>query len=207
MSIIALPPRQNWDSPEARKLFRAHDDEDTQQSIRSQIKELMKANETESSYVEVIQDGEFSYRFFYQQISDSRRHLEDDKNITFTLQKSGLEFCGENNKFSLTCFYNYEIAPALNQQETYQFAEDLSQRLHLNLKVYQSPLSPARMEAIHGKLWSNNDLDSLNLYDKIRKVEPIGCYNGSHGQENMSKIGMQSYVENSNGGVPVDLAH
>jgi phosphoadenosine phosphosulfate reductase len=57
--------------------------------------------------------------------------------------------------------------------ETYQFAEELSQRLHLNLKVYQSPLSPARMEAIHGKLWSNNDLDSLNLYDKIRKVEPM----------------------------------
>jgi len=47
-----------WDSPEARKLFWAHDDEDTQQSIRSQIKELMKANQTESSYVEVTQDGE-----------------------------------------------------------------------------------------------------------------------------------------------------
>jgi len=61
----------------------------------------------------------------------------------------------------------------MSTSETYQFAEDLSQRLHLNLKVYQSPLSPARMEAIHGKLWSNNDLDSLNLYDKIRKVEPM----------------------------------
>lgn len=74
-------------------------------------------------------DGEFSYRFFYQQISDSRRHLEDDKNITFTLQKSGLEFCGENNKFSLTCFYNYEIAPALNQQETYQFEQVLKKSI------------------------------------------------------------------------------
>ncbi|MFN9260784.1 phosphoadenylyl-sulfate reductase, partial [Microcystis sp.] len=57
--------------------------------------------------------------------------------------------------------------------ETYQFAEELSQRLQLTRKVYQSPLSPDRMEAIHGKLWSNNDLDSLNLYDKIRKVEPM----------------------------------
>jgi phosphoadenosine phosphosulfate reductase len=57
--------------------------------------------------------------------------------------------------------------------ETYQFAEDLSQRLNLNLKVYQSSLSPARMEALHGKLWSNNDVKSLNLYDKIRKVEPM----------------------------------
>ncbi|MEL6138303.1 MAG: phosphoadenosine phosphosulfate reductase family protein, partial [Cyanobacteria bacterium J06628_6] len=30
--------------------------------------------------------------------------------------------------------------------ETYRFADQLTQRLQLNLKVYQSPLSPARME-------------------------------------------------------------
>ena len=53
-----IPSMPYWDSPEARKLFRAHDNEDTQQSLRIQIEELMKANETESSYVEVIQDGE-----------------------------------------------------------------------------------------------------------------------------------------------------
>jgi len=57
--------------------------------------------------------------------------------------------------------------------ETYQFAEDLTQRLQLNLKVYQSPLSPARMEALYGKLWQQKDLESLNRYDQIRKVEPM----------------------------------
>jgi hypothetical protein len=57
-STTIIPSMSYWDSPEARKLFRAHDDEDTQQSIRSQIEELMKANQTESSYVDVIQDGE-----------------------------------------------------------------------------------------------------------------------------------------------------
>ncbi|ELR99679.1 phosphoadenylyl-sulfate reductase [Gloeocapsa sp. PCC 73106] len=57
--------------------------------------------------------------------------------------------------------------------ETYQFAENLTQRLQLNLKVYQSPISPARMEAIYGKLWDKQDLVSLNLYDQIRKVEPM----------------------------------
>jgi phosphoadenosine phosphosulfate reductase len=57
--------------------------------------------------------------------------------------------------------------------ETYLFAEELTNRLNLNLKVYQSPLSPARMEAIYGKLWQKNDLQSLNLYDQIRKVEPM----------------------------------
>lgn len=57
--------------------------------------------------------------------------------------------------------------------ETYQFADDLTQRLHLNLKVYQSPISPARMEALYGRLWANKDVDSLNKYDQIRKVEPM----------------------------------
>ena len=57
--------------------------------------------------------------------------------------------------------------------ETYKFAEELTQRLQLNLKVYQSPLSPARMEALEGKLWEHNDVEAFNRYDYIRKVEPM----------------------------------
>lgn len=57
--------------------------------------------------------------------------------------------------------------------ETYQFAEDLSQRLKLNLKVYQSPISPARMEALHGRLWEQETVEALNHYDQMRKVEPM----------------------------------
>ncbi len=56
---------------------------------------------------------------------------------------------------------------------TYRFAEQLTARLSLNLQVYQSLLSPARMEALHGKLWAQTDLESLNRYDQIRKVEPM----------------------------------
>lgn len=57
--------------------------------------------------------------------------------------------------------------------KTYRFAEQLSDRLKLNLKVYQSPMSPARMEALHGQLWQKEDVEALNLYDQIRKVEPM----------------------------------
>ncbi|MGB3295491.1 MAG: phosphoadenylyl-sulfate reductase [Phormidesmis sp.] len=57
--------------------------------------------------------------------------------------------------------------------ETYRFAEQLSQRLSLNLKVYQSPMSPARMEALYGRLWEENSVEALNRYDQIRKVEPM----------------------------------
>ncbi|MGB3492578.1 MAG: phosphoadenosine phosphosulfate reductase [Elainellaceae cyanobacterium] len=57
--------------------------------------------------------------------------------------------------------------------KTYKFADELTRRLNLNLQVYQSPMSPARMEAIHGRLWAEDDLEALNLYDQIRKVEPM----------------------------------
>lgn len=57
--------------------------------------------------------------------------------------------------------------------ETYRFAERLTARLSLNLKVYQSPLSPARMEALYGRLWEENTVAALNCYDSIRKVEPM----------------------------------
>ncbi len=57
--------------------------------------------------------------------------------------------------------------------ETYRFADELTERLHLNLHVYQSPLSPARMEALYGRLWEQNDVESFNRYDQIRKVEPM----------------------------------
>ncbi len=57
--------------------------------------------------------------------------------------------------------------------ETYQFAEELTERLQLNLKVYKSPITPGQMEATYGRLWERNNIQSLNLYDKIRKVEPI----------------------------------
>ena len=57
--------------------------------------------------------------------------------------------------------------------ETYTFAEQLTELLKLNLKVYQSPISPARMEAVQGKLWLQNDIEALNRYDQLRKVEPM----------------------------------
>lgn len=57
--------------------------------------------------------------------------------------------------------------------QTYLFAEQLTERLGLNLKVYQSTISPARMEALYGKLWEFNDVKAFNQYDQMRKVEPM----------------------------------
>src|SRR5262245_29666783 len=56
--------------------------------------------------------------------------------------------------------------------ETYRFAEALARRLDLNLHVAQAELSPARMEALYGRLWEGNR-DDLDRYHRLRKVEPL----------------------------------
>jgi phosphoadenosine phosphosulfate reductase len=56
--------------------------------------------------------------------------------------------------------------------ETYHFVAELTARLALNLKVYQSPLSPARMEARHGRLWEQG-VSGIDRYNQLRKVEPM----------------------------------
>jgi phosphoadenosine phosphosulfate reductase len=56
--------------------------------------------------------------------------------------------------------------------ETYRFADELSQRLNLNLKVYRPTISRAWMEARHGRLWENG-VDGIDQYNALRKVEPM----------------------------------
>jgi len=56
--------------------------------------------------------------------------------------------------------------------QTYQFIDQLTARLSLNLKVYASPLSSAWQEAKFGFLWLQG-IDGLDRYNQINKVEPM----------------------------------
>lgn len=56
--------------------------------------------------------------------------------------------------------------------ETYQFADQLAERLRLNLHVVQSPMSPAWFEARYGRLWEAG-VDGIGRYNELRKVEPM----------------------------------
>ncbi len=56
--------------------------------------------------------------------------------------------------------------------ETYRFADELTKRLDLNLKVYSPRLSPAYYEARHGKRWEQG-LQGLTAYNFDHKVEPM----------------------------------
>tara|TARA_B100000214_G_C23815690_1_gene557195 strand:- start:58 stop:828 length:771 start_codon:yes stop_codon:yes gene_type:complete len=57
--------------------------------------------------------------------------------------------------------------------ETYNYAEALTKLFDLDLVVAQSHLSPARMEALYGRLWGTGIQKDLDEYHQIRKVEPL----------------------------------
>jgi phosphoadenosine phosphosulfate reductase len=56
--------------------------------------------------------------------------------------------------------------------ETYRFADFLTGRLRLNLKVYRALESPAWIEARHGQLWEKGEA-GIDAYNRIAKVEPM----------------------------------
>ncbi len=58
-------------------------------------------------------------------------------------------------------------------KETYLYAQELCQQMNLNIKVFQSSISPARMEALHGRLWETNSIEDMEKYHLIRKVKPL----------------------------------
>lgn len=56
--------------------------------------------------------------------------------------------------------------------ETYRFADELTAKLALNLKVYRPSLTPAWLEARHGKLWEQG-VEGLDRYNRFVKVAPM----------------------------------
>jgi len=69
--------------------------------------------------------------------------------------------------------------------ETYQFADQLTERLKLNLKVYRPELSPAWREARYGKLWEQG-VEGIERYNQIHKVEPM--------QRAIRELGARSWI-------------
>lgn len=56
--------------------------------------------------------------------------------------------------------------------ETYQFIDQLTERLQLNLKVYRAQLTAAWQEARYGKLWEQG-VEGIERYNQLNKVEPM----------------------------------
>lgn len=56
--------------------------------------------------------------------------------------------------------------------ETYRFADELIRRLDLDVRFYAARLSPARQEALYGRLWEQGE-DGVKRYLELNKVEPM----------------------------------
>ncbi|TYK67440.1 phosphoadenylyl-sulfate reductase [Colwellia echini] len=56
--------------------------------------------------------------------------------------------------------------------ETYRFIEQMTERLNLNLKVYQAEESAAWQMAKYGEEWASTD-EALKAYNRRNKVEPL----------------------------------
>jgi phosphoadenosine phosphosulfate reductase len=56
--------------------------------------------------------------------------------------------------------------------ETYDFVDQLTVRLELNLKVVRSDVSPAWQERRFGRLWEKG-LSGIEQYNRINKLEPM----------------------------------
>ncbi|MCK7546056.1 phosphoadenylyl-sulfate reductase [Marinobacter bryozoorum] len=57
-------------------------------------------------------------------------------------------------------------------EETYQFVDELTERLGLNLQVVSSGWTPARLEARYGKLWEQG-VEGIDHYNHLMKVTPM----------------------------------
>lgn len=55
--------------------------------------------------------------------------------------------------------------------ETYQFIDQLTERLGLNLQVYRAALSPQWQETRYGQLWLT--AEGTKQYNQLNKVEPM----------------------------------
>lgn len=56
--------------------------------------------------------------------------------------------------------------------ETYVFAEEMTKRFDLDLRVYTPRMTAARQEALYGRLYEGSDED-VERYNRIHKVEPM----------------------------------
>jgi phosphoadenosine phosphosulfate reductase len=69
--------------------------------------------------------------------------------------------------------------------ETYQFVDDLSARLSLNLKVYRPERSVAWLRARYGELWEQG-IGGIEQYNRLHKVEPM--------QRALRELGVRTWI-------------
>ncbi len=69
--------------------------------------------------------------------------------------------------------------------ETYRFAQELTERLNLNVHWFSPRITTAMMEAVHGRLWEQGD-DGYRKYHELTKGEPM--------RRAVRELGVQAWI-------------
>jgi len=138
---------------------------------------------TEKLYDESLYD---SLESFVEQMNAQLEGKSAEEIVQWTLATFGVDHTALSSSFGITSAVMLNLVSRVDKRvpvvwidtgylprETYQFAARLQQELGLNLRVYQSPLTPSRMEALYGKLWEIPTPEAHKQYGFIRKVEPM----------------------------------
>ena len=147
--------------------------------------------ESQDNYTNELKDNNsFAQHFLVKSIEDTCKELEN-LSPQDQLQWGYEQF---NESFVLTTSFGIQSAVLLHMtlglkskkkpkiiwidtgylpKETYTYAEELTTLFDLDIVVAQSSISPARMEAIYGRLWETGVQKDLEKYHQIRKVEPL----------------------------------
>ena len=147
--------------------------------------------ESQNNYTNYLRDTtNFSQTFLVKSIYETNKDLEK-LSAQDQLQWAFKQF---DERFVLTTSFGIQSAVLLHMtlglnniikpkviwidtgylpKETYNYAEQLTKLFELDLVIAQSSISPARMEALYGRLWETGMQKDLEKYHQIRKVDPL----------------------------------
>ncbi|KAJ0407857.1 hypothetical protein ATCC90586_007203 [Pythium insidiosum] len=138
---------------------------------------------SESLYDEQLYD---SLESFVEQMNEQLASKSASEIIQWTIDTFGVQHTVLSSSFGIQSAVMLNLVSSVDRQvpvvwidtgylpqETYQFAARLTKDLDLNVHVYQSPITPARMEALYGRLWEIPTVEAHKQYGYIRKVEPM----------------------------------
>jgi len=132
-------------------------------TTKKNLQTILKKYNQEINNLNSLEILEWGYKNFKQKIACTTSFGIQSSVLLHFIQNSSLK-----NKIKI-----FWIDTGYLPKETYEYADNLIDKLSLNIEILQSDISPARMEAIYGKLWESNKKEDLDKYHKIRKIEPL----------------------------------
>ncbi len=158
---------------------------------KNKIASDLKNHNVQITNMNSLETIEWAYKYFKDKLAFTTSFGIQSSVLLHLIQQSSL-------KNQIKIFW---IDTGYLPLETYKYADEIINKLSLNIEILQSEISPARMEALYGKLWESEKPEDLDTYHKIRKIDPlekafekysINCWaSGVRGQQTNNRSKMQ----------------